>query len=82
MILEGIFNILINIASGFFSALPDITWSCDSLVYQNAISLIQGVCYLLPTDALIGIAAFVFTLMQFRIIIAILKAIKGVIPFI
>lgn len=82
MILEGLFTLLVAALTGFFSAVPDVSWSCDSLVYQNAVSLIQGICYLMPSGAVVAITSFVFSLMAFRVLVAVLKTIKGMIPFI
>lgn len=80
MITEAFFALFMNILNLLFSALPDIQWSCDALVYKNAISLISGVVYLLPTSAVVGIVSFIITLQIFRLSIAGVKTIWDLLP--
>lgn len=82
MISEFFINAGFGIADRFLSLLPDMTWSVDTTAWQYLKDFLDMVCYILPLETVIDIGSLIVTLSVFRICIAIIRAIKGFIPFV
>ena len=82
MIVEGLLSIIFSIVSGFFSLLPEVSWSVDTSAFQYFISILQIAGYVFPWGTVAAIASIVFGLSIFRIVIAFIKAIWDLLPIV
>ncbi len=81
MIIEGICNVIFGLLSGFFSLLPDIQWNIRADFFTKFFEILRMVCYLLPMGTVGAILALVIAFTIFRIVIALIKTLWNLIPF-
>ena len=81
MIVEGICNVIFGLLSGFFSLLPDIHWNIQADFFTKFLEVPRMVCYLLPMGTVATIFALVVAFTVFRIVVALVKTIWNLIPF-
>ena len=81
MISEFFLNIVFGIVSGFFSLLPDFTWSVDTSAFSYMLSILQVAGYVFPWATVVAIAGLIVGLSVFRIVIAFIKSIWDLLPF-
>ena len=82
MIFEAILDFFFGIASLFLGWLPDIHWNVDTSAWQYAKDILDMIAYFLPIRTITAIIALVVDICIFRIIVALVRTIKGLIPFI
>ena len=82
MITEFFLDIVFNISYGALSLLPDITWSLDSTALTYFIDIIRVVGYMLPGSTVIAILTLVFAFTMLRIVIAVIKTVWDLLPFV
>lgn len=80
--------ITVKLLSFFFSLIKTvasillaITFDYSSLVYQDAISLIRGVLYMLPCGTIHAILLIAVAIYLFRLAIAFIQTLWRLIPF-
>ena len=81
MISEFILNIIFGIVSGFFSLLPDFTWSVETSSFNYFLSILQVAGYVFPWATVVAIASFILGLSIFRVVIAFIRTIWDLLPF-
>ena len=81
MITEGLLTVIFGIVSGFFSLLPDITWSVETSAFSYFMSILQITGYMFPWGTVVVIATLIFNLSIFRIVIAFIRAVWDLLPF-
>lgn len=82
MILEGLLNIIFTILINLFEVLPNISWTTDDSAISTFLGFISVIAYLLPMDTITRLFSLVVSLMVFRIVIAIVKTIWNLLPFV
>lgn len=82
MISEFLLNIVFNIVSGMFSALPDVTWSVETTAFEYFFDIIRVVGYLLPWHTVVAIVSIIIWLSVFRICVSVIKSIWDLLPFV
>lgn len=81
MITHGLLTVLFGIVSGFFSLLPSVSWSVDTSAFSYFVSILQVAGYIFPWGTVTAIAALIFSLSIFRIVIAFIRAVWDLLPF-
>lgn len=81
MISEFILSIIFNLARSLLTLLPSVQINVDSGMYASFLDMVSGVLYFLPLNTISRIINIIFSLMLFRIIISIPKAIWDLLPF-
>ncbi len=81
MIVEKTISFFFSLIKAVASALPSITFDYSSLVYQDAISLIKGVLYMLPCGTIVTILRIAVVFYIFRVAVAVIKTLWNLIPF-
>ena len=81
MIGEFFLNIIFGLVTGFFSLMPDITWSVDTSAFTYFLSILKVAGYMFPWSTVVAIAGLVLGLSIFRVVIAFIKAIWDLLPF-
>ena len=81
MITEFFLNIVFGIVSGFFSLLPNFSWSVDSSAFSYMMSIFQVAGYMFPWGTVVAIVGLIVGLSIFRIVIAFIKSIWDLLPF-
>ena len=81
MITEFFLNIVFSIVSGFFSLLPDFSWSVESSAFSYMMSIFQVAGYMFPWGTVVAIVGLIVGLSIFRIVIAFIKSIWDLLPF-
>lgn len=81
MITELILSGLFGVADTLLGLLPSFEWTVNTSVWEYLKSFLSMIAYLLPWDHITAIASFLITLALLRIAIAVIRAIKGFIPF-
>lgn len=82
MITEFFLNIVFSIVSGFFSLLPDFSWSVESSAFSYMMSIFQVAGYMFPWGTVVAIVGLIVGLSIFRIVIAFIKSIWDLLPFV
>lgn len=82
MIFESVFDLFFKLLEGFFSMLPDVSWSVDTTAFQSFIGIIKVAMYLFPMQTVVTIISIVVWLTIFRILISIVKTIWDLLPFV
>lgn len=81
MIIEGICNVFFGLLSGLLSFLPDVNWDIKADFFTKFLEVLRVVGYLLPMKTVAAIFALVIAFTVFRIVIALIKTIWNLIPF-
>lgn len=81
MITEGLLTVIFGIVSGFFSLLPDVTWSVETSAFSYFMSILKIAGYMFPWGTVVAIATLIFSLSIFRIVIAFIRAVWDLLPF-
>ena len=81
MITEFFLNIVFGIVSGFFSLLPDFSWSVESSAFSYMMFIFQVAGYMFPWGTVVAIVGLIVGLSIFRIVIAFIKSIWDLLPF-
>ena len=82
MIFEFLLDIIFRLVSGALELLPDISWSVDTSAFQFLLSFLRCAAYLLPWDTVRAIVGLIVALSCFRIVIAVVKAVWDLLPFV
>ena len=81
MISEFFLNIIFGIVTGFFSLLPDFTWSVDTSAFDYMIDIFRVAGYVFPWGTVVAIVGLIIGLSIFRIVIAFIKSVWDLLPF-
>ncbi len=82
MISEFFLNIVFNLVTWMFELLPDITWSVDSSAFSYFLDIIRVVGYMLPAATVTAICTLIISFTVFRIVIAVIKSVWDLLPFV
>ena len=82
MIGEFFLNIIFSLVSGFFSLMPDFTWSVDTSAFSYFLSILQVAGYVFPWSTVVAIAGMIIGLSIFRIVIAFIKSVWDLLPLV
>lgn len=82
MITEGLINIFFGIVSGFFTLLPEVSWSVDTSAFEYFLSILKVAGYVFPWGTVVAIALIVFSISIFRIVISFIKTIWDLLPIV
>lgn len=82
MISEFFLNIIFNIVSGFFGMLPEFSWSVETSAFSYFLSILQVAGYMFPWGTVVAICSLIVGLSIFRVVIAFIKAIWDLLPFV
>lgn len=82
MVLEFILNAVFGLIQMLFAALPDISWDIGTGACGTFLDLIRVVTYIFPLDTFLTVFAIVVVLNNFKIIIAVIKSIWSLLPFV
>ena len=81
MIGEFFLNIIFGIVSGFFDLMPEIVWDVNTSAFQYFMDILKFAGYMFPWGTVVAIVTVIFSLSIFRIVIAAIKSIWGILPF-
>lgn len=81
MIVEFLVDFALNWFDVLFLALPDIEIVGFHEAFQYFFSILTDICYFLPMDTVASIFSVIYALFIFRLLIATLKTIWGIFPF-
>ena len=81
MIGEFFLNIVFSLVSGFFSLLPDFSWSVETSAFSYMLSILRVAGYMFPWATVVTIAGLILGLSVFRVVIAFIKSIWDLLPF-
>lgn len=81
MILETLINILFVPLEALLTLLPDISWNVENNFLNGVLDIFQVVCYLLPMKTVIAILTIIIAINVFKFVIALIKTIWQLIPF-
>lgn len=81
MIVEAIFNLLFGVLNRILFFLPDISWTVKADSFTKFFDVIRVAGYLLPMRTVFAILTLVVALTVFRIVVALVKTIWDLIPF-
>lgn len=83
MITELLLSGLFGIGDILLGLLPDtIEWTVNTSVWAYLKDILDMICYLLPIDHIKNIIGGIIALAFFRISVALLRFLKGLIPFV
>lgn len=82
MVIEFIMNCGFGLLELLLSALPNIQWNFDSSILGKFLDFIGIITYLLPMGAILNIMQITIAIITFKIVIATIKTIMDVIPFV
>ena len=82
MVSEFFLNIIFTLVSGFFSLMPDFTWSVDTSAFSYFMTILQVAGYVFPWSTVVAIAGLVVGLSIFRVVIAFIKTIWDLLPLV
>ena len=82
MISEFLLDIVFSISSGALSLLPDITWSVDSTAFTYFLDIVRIVGYMLPAPTVVAIITLIFSFHVVRVVVAIIKSVWDLFPFV
>ena len=82
MLSEFFLNIVFGIVSGFFDLMPDITWSVETTAFQYFMDILKFAGYMFPWGTVVAIASIIIGISIFRIVIAAIKSLWGILPFV
>ena len=80
MIIEALFNVFYGFVSSFFDFLPSIEWTVQASFFTVFLDIIMVAGYILPMGTVTTIFFLSLTLAMFRLIIALIRAIWGLLP--
>lgn len=81
MVTDGFIGIVLNLFGSILSVLPEVHINPSSDVYATFMDLVAGIIYLLPMGTIFIIFEIIGTLLVFRILISIPRAIWDLLPF-
>ena len=81
MITEALLSILFGAADLFLGFLPEIEWTANTGVWEYLRSSLSMIAYLVTWQHVSAIGATIISITMFRICIAIIRTVKGLIPF-
>lgn len=81
MITQSIFNVFFNILHGLLSFLPDVSWSVEASFITKALDIIALVGYLIPMNTVAAILTLIVVINLFKIVVAFIKTLWQLIPF-
>lgn len=82
MITELLLTGLFGIADIILGLLPEIEWTVNTSTWTYAGDILSMICYLLPFDTIQMIIYAIIAVGFFRIHIAVIRFILGLIPFV
>ena len=81
MITEAILNLLFGVADKALGMLPEISWTVDTSAWDYLHDIMSMCAYLLPLRTIKNIIAMLLAILGFRILVALWRAVLGLIPF-
>lgn len=81
MITEIIITGFFGVSDILLGLLPELDFSVNTGAWSGAANVLSMVCYLLPMGHITAAIAFILTLAGFRIMVAFLRFILSLIPF-
>lgn len=81
MITEALLSILFGAADKAMGLLPDIVWTVDTSAWDYIYDIMSMVAYLMPIQTVRNIMAMIIAIIVFRIVVALIRAVYGLIPF-
>lgn len=81
MISEFFLNIVFGLVSGFFNLMPDITWSVETTAFQYFLDILRFAGYMFPWGTVTAICSIIFSISIFRVVVAAIKSLWGILPF-
>ena len=81
MVVEAILDFFFAISSGLLELLPEVSWNVNTSAWEYAKDILDMVAYFLPIGTITAIIALIWMLVEFRIVVALLRTLKGLIPF-
>ena len=81
MIVEGIFNLLFGLLNGLLSFLPDVSWTVQADMFTKFFDVVRVVGYLLPMGTVFDILSVIVILIVFRTVVALIRTLWDMIPF-
>lgn len=81
MIVEALFDLLFSILEDFLSFIPDVSWTVEGSFFDVFLDVLKMVCYMFPMDTVTSILTIVIAVNIFRVVIAFIKAVWDLLPF-
>ena len=82
MIVEFFLNIVFNIVESALSVLPAWDWNVKASFFQGFFDVLRLACYMLPMGSILMMINIVIFIIQFKIIISLLKTIWEILPLV
>ena len=82
MISEFFLNIVFGLASGFFQLMPDISWNVETTAFQYFMDILKFAGYMFPWGTVTAICGIIFSICIFRIVVAFIKTLWNILPFV
>ena len=80
MIVESLFNVFFGFLTSLFDFLPSIEWTVNASFFTAFLDIIKVAGYILPMETVTTIFFLSLTLATFRLVIALIRAIWGLLP--
>lgn len=81
MIVEAVFNLLFGVLDRILFFLPDISWTVAADSFTKFFDVLRVAGYFLPMRTVFSILTMIVTLVVFRIVVALIKTVWDLIPF-
>ena len=82
MFFTGGFNLFLNVVNWLLEPLQNINWNFDVSFIEPIIGFFRVIFYLLPIRNLLPLFFLVITIINFKNIVAILKTVMQILPFV
>lgn len=82
MIIEFIMNVVFSLLGTLFSALPNVAWNVNEGLLGTFFDLLDVALYIFPMGTVVAILTIVVSMQTFKIVIAIVKTIWDLLPFV
>lgn len=82
MIVEFLFNIIFGILDFVLDLIPFFDFTIDTSAFATFAGIIKTVSYILPLDTMLVIFTLIMAINNYKIIVAILKTIWQLLPFV
>ena len=82
MITEALLSGLFGIADIILGVLPSIEWTVNTSAWSYVSDILSMICYLLPFDTIKMVVSAIIAVAIFRINVAVIRFILGLIPFV
>ena len=82
MVIEAPLLVILAIVKGLLSMIPSFSWSLSNTAFGTFLDIVSSVCYLLPMGTITTIIGLSISLTIVKAVIALIKTIWDLLPFV